>query len=68
MKVTTSQRLILLMDEIAIAKSKLQPEDTGHIHTSISYLESRVEEVQKEIDEELRKAAYAYYFRTDYIT
>ena len=60
MKVTTSQRLILLMDEIAIAKSKLQPEDTGHIHTSISYLESRVEEVQKEIDGELRKAAYAY--------
>ena len=60
MKVTTSQRLILLMDEIAIAKSKLQPQDTGHIHTSISYLESRAEEIQKEIDEELRKAAYAY--------
>ena len=48
------------MDEISIAKSKLQPEDTGHIHTSISYLESRVEEVQAEIDKELRKAAYAY--------
>ena len=60
MKVTTSQRLILLMDEIAIAKSKLQPQDTGHIHTSISYLESRAEEVQKEIDESLRKVAYAY--------
>ena len=60
MKVTTSQRLILLMDEIAIAKSKLQPEDTGHIHTSISYLESRAEEIQKEIDESLRKVAYAY--------
>ena len=30
------------------------------IHTSISYLESRAEEVQKEIDEGLRKAAYAY--------
>ena len=60
MKVTTSQRLILLMDEIAIAKGKLQPQDTGHIHTSISYLESRVEEVQAEIDKELRKLAYAY--------
>ena len=60
MKVTTSQRLILLMDEIAIAKSKLQPEDTGHIHTSISYLERRAEEIQKEIDESLRKVAYAY--------
>ena len=51
---------MLLMDEIAIARCRLQPEDTGHIHTSINYLESRVEEVQKEIDEELKKAAYAY--------
>tara|TARA_B100001093_G_scaffold63314_1_gene53176 strand:- start:220 stop:402 length:183 start_codon:yes stop_codon:yes gene_type:complete len=60
MQITTSQRLILLMDEISIAKSKLRPEDTGHIHTSISYLESRVDDVQKQIDEDLRKAAYAY--------
>ena len=60
MQITTSQRLILLMDEISIAKSKLLPEDTGHIHTSINYLESRVDEVQKQIDEELRKVAYAY--------
>ncbi len=55
-----TERLLLLMDEIAIARNKLQPEDTGHIHTSISYLESRVKEVREEIDEELRKAAYAY--------
>ena len=48
------------MDEIAIAKGRLQPEDTGHIHTSINYLESRVEEVKEDIDKELKKAAYAY--------
>jgi hypothetical protein len=58
-KITKTERLVLLMDEIAVAKSKLQPHDTGHIYTSISYLESRVEELQKEIDEGLRKAAYA---------
>jgi len=58
-KITKTERLVLLMDEITIAKSKLQPHDTGHIYTSISYLESRVEELQKEIDEGLRKAAYA---------
>ena len=58
-KITKTERLVLLMDEIAVAKSKLQPHDTGHIHTSISYLESRVEEIQKEIDEGLKKAAYA---------
>ena len=55
-----TDRLVLLMDEISIAKSKLRPEDTGYIHTSISYLESRVDELKTEIDEELRKAAYAY--------
>ena len=60
MQISATQRLMLIMDEIAIAKSRLQPEDTGHIHTSISYLESRVDEVQKQIDEELRKVAYAY--------
>jgi len=60
MKINQTERLVLLMDEISIAKGRLQPEDTGHIHTSINYLESRVEEVQKEIDEELKKAAYAY--------
>lgn len=48
--IKNSDRLIMLMDEIAIAKSKLQPHDTGHIHTSISWLEHRVEEVKKEID------------------
>lgn len=58
--VTKTERLVLLMDEISIAKSKLMPEDTGHIHTSISYLESRVEELKKEIDNDLRKVAYAY--------
>jgi hypothetical protein len=57
---TKTDRLIMLMDEISIAKSKLQPQDTGHIHTSISYLESRVQELRNEIDEELRKSAYAY--------
>ena len=60
MQISATQRLMLIMDEIAIAKGRLQPHDTGHIHTSISYLESRVEEVQAEIDKELRKLAYAY--------
>tara|TARA_B100000900_G_scaffold392306_1_gene387669 strand:- start:937 stop:1119 length:183 start_codon:yes stop_codon:yes gene_type:complete len=60
MQISATERLMLIMDEIAIAKGKLQPHDTGHIHTSISYLESRAKEVQKEIDEGLRKAAYAY--------
>ena len=59
-KMNKTDRLVSLMDEISIAKSKLLPEDTGHIHTSISYLESRVDELKNEIDNDLRKAAYAH--------
>ena len=53
MSISLAERLILLLDEISVAKSKLQPSDTGHIHTSISYLESRVEEVKFKIEEGL---------------
>ena len=44
-------RLIMLMEEIAILKSRLQPHDTGHIHTTISTLESRVEEIRDNLAE-----------------
>ena len=44
-------RLIFLMEEIAILQSKLRPEDTGHIHTTISTLQSRVEEIRDNLVE-----------------
>ena len=44
-------RLAMLMEEIAILKSRLQPHDTGHIHTTISTLESRVEEIRNNLVE-----------------
>ena len=44
-------RLVMLMEEIAILKSRLQPQDTGHIHTTISTLESRVEEIRDNLAE-----------------
>ena len=43
-------RLVFLMEEIATLKTKIQPEDTGHIYTTISTLESRVEEVRGELN------------------
>jgi len=36
----------MLIDEINHLKTLLKPEDTGHIHTTISVLEERVEEIQ----------------------
>ena len=45
--------LVHLKDEINHLKSLLRPEDTGHIHTTISVLEGRVEEITKKLAEEL---------------
>ena len=52
---TDADRLIFIMEEIAIAKGKIQPTATGHIHTSISYMESRVEEIREKLNETSRK-------------
>ena len=49
MLVKEVDRLIFLMEEIAILQSKLRPEDTGHIHTTISTLQSRVEEIRNNL-------------------
>ena len=51
MLVKEVDRLVFLMEEIAILKTKIEPHDTGHIYTTISTLESRVEEVKKSISE-----------------
>ena len=51
MLVKDIDRLIFLMEEIAILQSKLRPEDTGHLHTTISTLQSRVEEIRDNLVE-----------------
>ena len=38
-------RLAVLRDEIEIHKSRLPPHDTGHLHTAISVIERRIEEL-----------------------
>ena len=53
MQISATQRLMLIMDEIAIAKGRLQPHDTGHIHTTIGVLEERVEEITMKLAKEL---------------
>ena len=39
-------RISILEKEIEYAKSQLQPHDTGHIHTAISWLEHRINELK----------------------
>ena len=38
-------RLAVLQDEIEILKSRLEPHDTGHLHTAISVIEDRIAEL-----------------------
>jgi len=38
-------RLAVLQDEIEIHKSRLEPHDTGHLHTAISVIKRRIEEI-----------------------
>ena len=50
-------RLMFLLEEIQVLKDKLQPHDTGHIHTAISVLEDRVEEVKETLKNKEKQAA-----------
>ena len=38
-------RLAVLQDEIEIHKSRLESHDTGHLHTAISVITRRIEEM-----------------------
>jgi len=42
-------KVIALQEEIIYAKNCLQPQGTGHIHTSISWMEYRVSELKQEL-------------------
>lgn len=48
-KTSEVDRLVMLMEEIAYAESRLQPEDTGHIHTAINYMRERVEQIKEKL-------------------
>ena len=39
-----------LHEEINVLKGRLQPHDTGHIHTTINTLEQRVQEMNEELE------------------
>ena len=47
-----------LQEEITVLKGRIQPHDTGHIHTTISTLEGRVRELNKQLEDN-RNMAYS---------
>jgi hypothetical protein len=42
----------ILTEEIRVAEKKLQPHDTGYIHTAISYMKERIEELKEELNQD----------------
>ncbi len=44
-----------LLYEIKILRERIQPHNTGHIHTTINTLEQRVNEIQREMISERDK-------------
>ena len=53
MKIDGKQNHIdVLKTEIEVLASRLERHDTGHLHTTIFTLKHRIEELQKEIDQQ----------------
>ena len=48
----TLEHIIHLIREIDYLKTQIQPHDTGHIYTTISTLQQRVETLMSETDKE----------------
>ena len=44
--------MFALMNEVSILISRLQPEDTGYLHTTIETLNGRVDELKYELEKE----------------
>ncbi len=40
----------VLMREVALLRSRYTPEDTGHLRTTVSVLEERINELKKQIE------------------
>ena len=42
-------KIAVLKDEIEIFKSRIEPHDTGHLHTTIGTLKHRIEELEYDL-------------------
>ena len=45
----TVEKIIILMEEIAILESRYKEHDTGHLHTAVDVLKNRVVELKGKI-------------------
>ena len=48
-------KIAVLKDEIELFKSRIEPHDTGHLHTTISTLKHRIKELEDDLAISSRK-------------
>ena len=47
--IVTVDKIMVLMEEIAVLEHRLESEDTGHLHTTIDVLKERVRELRARV-------------------
>ena len=52
MNYDTLVTLRVLQQEISVLRTKIMPEDSGHIYTAISVIKDRIQELEKELTPE----------------
>ena len=50
---TNGDKIRILKEEVEVFRSRIEAHDTGHLYTTISTLEHRIEELEKEYKEKL---------------
>jgi hypothetical protein len=45
----TVDKIIVLVEEIAVLKSRYEDTDTGHLRTTVNVLENRVQELRERV-------------------
>ena len=61
MGTSSAEKISVLKEEIDIFRSRIEEHDTGHLYTTISTLEHRIEELQKEQKELIMKGWISSY-------
>ena len=57
----TAGKIEILREEIEVFRSRIEEHDTGHLYTTISPLEHRIEELEKEHKETINKGYMSSY-------
>ena len=57
----TAGKIEILREEIEVFRSRIEEHDTGHLYTTISTLEHRIEELEKEHKETINKVYMSSY-------